>query len=209
MSLPIEVLSAFILASAVLCVMPGPDNLFVLSQSAIYGKKSGIFVTLGLCLGLLVHTFVVAMGLAVVIQSSPMALLLIKFAGAGYLLYLAWQAFRAEVVDESTATANTVSNTAMLRRGIIMNISNPKVSIFFLAFLPQFTSADYGAIAPQLVFLGGVFILVTLGVFSSFALMSGLLRNMFRTKPKAQLYINRGAGLVLTILALTLVSSNL
>ncbi len=209
MFLPLDVLSAFVLASAVLCVMPGPDNLFVLSQSAIYGKKSGIFVTLGLCIGLIFHTFVVAMGLAVVIQSSPAALLAIKLFGAGYLLYLAWQAFRASSVAENTVTAGVVSNAAMLRRGIIMNVSNPKVSIFFLAFLPQFASAEYGAIAPQLVLLGGVFILVTLAVFSSFALLSGVLRTLLNSKPNAQLYINRGAGLVLTILAITLLSSNI
>ncbi|MGJ8688659.1 MAG: LysE family translocator [Gammaproteobacteria bacterium] len=208
MLLPIEALTAFIFASAVLCFMPGPDNLFVLSQSALYGKKSGLFVTLGLCTGLLVHTLVVALGLAVVIQNASGALTAIKLAGAAYLLYLAWLAFTAKTISGSNEAAIQVSSAAMYRRGIIMNISNPKVSIFFLAFLPQFASTDYGPLTAQMIFLGGVFILVTFAIFSLFALMSGMLGNFLRTKSNAQLYINRVAGLVLTALAIGLISSN-
>lgn len=208
MLLPIEALTAFIFASAVLCFMPGPDNLFVLSQSALYGKKSGLFVTLGLCTGLLVHTLVVALGLAVVIQNASGALTAIKLAGAAYLLYLAWLAFTAKTISGSNEAAIQVSSAAMYRRGIIMNISNPKVSIFFLAFLPQFASTDYGPLTAQMIFLGGVFILVTFAIFSLFALMSGMLGNFLRTKSNAQLYINRVAGVVLTALAIGLISSN-
>lgn len=208
MLLPIEALTAFIFASAVLCFMPGPDNLFVLSQSALYGKKSGLFVTLGLCTGLLVHTLVVALGLAVVIQNASGALTVIKLAGAAYLLYLAWLAFTAKTISGSNEAAIQVSSSAMYRRGIIMNISNPKVSIFFLAFLPQFASTDYGPLTAQMIFLGGVFTLVTFAIFSLFALMSGMLGNFLRTKSNAQLYINRVAGLVLTALAIGLISSN-
>lgn len=208
MLLPFETLSAFVLASTVLCLMPGPDNLFVLSQSAIYGRTSGLFVTLGLCTGLLVHTVIVAMGLAVVIQNVSGAITTIKFLGALYLLYLAWSAFTAKAISADTATVLVVSNGAMYRRGIIMNLSNPKVSIFFLAFLPQFASADYGAIAPQMVVLGGIFIFVTLCIFSLVAMMSGMIRNLLTTKKNAQLYLNRAAGLMLAILAITLVSAS-
>lgn len=208
MLLPFEALTAFVLASAVLCIMPGPDNLFVLSQSALYGKKSGLFVTLGLCTGLLVHTVVVALGLAVVIQNASGALTAIKLAGAAYLLYLAWLAFTAKAISGSNEAILQVSPGAMYLRGIIMNISNPKVSIFFLAFLPQFASTDYGPMTQQMILLGGVFIIVTFAIFSLFALMSGMLGNILRTKNNAQLYINRAAGLVLTALAIGLISTN-
>lgn len=208
MLLPFEVLTAFVFASAVLCLMPGPDNLFVLSQSALYGKKSGLFVTLGLCTGLIVHTVVVALGLAVVIQNASGVLIAIKLAGAAYLLYLAWLAFTAKAISGSNEAALQVSSAAMYRRGIIMNISNPKVSIFFLAFLPQFASTDYGPLTSQMIFLGGVFILVTFAIFSLFALMSGMLGNILRTRKNAQLYINRVAGVVLTVLAIGLISTN-
>ena len=135
-------------------------------------------------------------------------LIAIKLAGAVYLLYLAWLAFTAKAISGSNEAALQVSSAAMYRRGIIMNISNPKVSIFFLAFLPQFASTDYGPLTSQMIFLGGVFILVTFAIFSLFALMSGMLGNILRTRKNAQLYINRVAGVVLTVLAIGLISTN-
>lgn len=93
--LALETVSVFVLASLALTLAPGPDNIFVLLQSALHGRRIGIWVTLGLCSGLLVHTAVVAVGVAEVFQTSQLAFNVLKLLGAGYLLYLAWQAFRA------------------------------------------------------------------------------------------------------------------
>lgn len=205
--IPIESVITFMMASALLSIAPGPDNIFVLSQSALYGKKSGILVTLGLCTGLIVHTTLVALGVAVVFQTSAVAFTLLKAVGAGYLLYLAWQAFLSSAENLQGQTSSLRSNGALYRRGIIMNITNPKVSIFFLAFLPQFASAENGELAGQIFLLGALFIGVALLIFSLIAVLAGSLGSWLNDSPKAQLYLNRTAGVVLVVLALKLASS--
>ena len=201
----IESIATFMLASALLSIAPGPDNLFVLMQSALYGKKSGLFVTLGLCTGLIVHTTAVAFGVAVIFQTSVVAFTLLKVLGALYLAYLAWQAFRASANELQTPGSNLRSFGALYRRGVIMNVANPKVAIFFLAFLPQFASPEQGALTTQLFLLGGVFAGVALVVFGAIAVAAGALGGWLQRAPKAQVYLHRIAGVVFAALALKLV----
>lgn len=203
-----ESIMAFLLASALLSIAPGPDNIFVLMQSALYGKKAGVLVTLGLCTGLIVHTSAVAFGVATIFQTSVVAFMVLKLVGAMYLLYLAWQAFQSSVHRLDASVPALRSNAALYRRGIIMNITNPKVTIFFLAFLPQFTSPDHGTLAPQIFLLGGLFIFVSLTIFSTIAFMAGSLGNWLNTSPKAQIYLNRIAGTVFILLALKLMTAS-
>jgi len=203
-----ESIIAFILASALLSIAPGPDNIFVLTQSALYGKKSGVLVTLGLCTGLIVHTSAVALGVAAIFQTSTVAFTVLKVVGAMYLAYLAWQAFQASVQNLDSPAPALRTNGALYRRGIIMNITNPKVTIFFLAFLPQFASPVHGALAPQIFLLGGLFILVALVIFSAIAFMAGSLGSWLNSSPKAQIYLNRIAGTVFIVLALKLVTAS-
>ncbi len=205
--IPIETLTTFLIASTLLCIAPGPDNLFVLTQSMVQGRKSGVMITLGLCTGLLFHTTAVALGLAVLFQTSAVAFTILKGLGAAYLLYLAWQAFRASSIDTSHPPAST-SGSALYRRGIIMNITNPKVSIFFLAFLPQFTAPAAGSVTAQLFLLGGLFIVVALLFFITLALLAGGIGEWFSRSPQAQPILNRIAGTVFAGLALKLALSN-
>ncbi len=130
--IPLETLLAFFLASVLLALAPGPDNIFVLTQSSLYGKWSGLAVVLGLCTGLVVHSFAVALGVAVIFHQSAVAFSALKMAGAGYLLYLAWQAFRASATKIQGKGRGEIRLVKLYGRGIIMNITNPKVSIFFL-----------------------------------------------------------------------------
>ena len=204
--MPIEVLTTFVLASIVLGLAPGPDNLFVLTQSALHGRKAGLLVTLGLCSGLIVHTSAVALGVAAIFQTSEAAFTVLKMVGAGYLIYLAWGAFKASASKIAGQTPK-LSNMALYRRGIVMNITNPKVSIFFLAFLPQFASSQYGAIAPQIFLLGGLFILVTLVVFGSIAILAGTLGGWLKSSPSSQIYLNRIAGTIFAGLAIKLMTT--
>ena len=148
-----ETLAAFALASAILSVAPGPDNLFVLVHSAVHGGRSGVIITLGLCTGLLVHTTAVALGLAAILLTSAVAFTLLKTAGALYLLYLAWQAFRASGDAPAVPAQSPLSRAALYRRGVIMNLTNPKVSLFFLAFLPQFVVPEAGSVQLQIALL--------------------------------------------------------
>lgn len=197
-----ETLILFFSASIALGLAPGPDNLFVLAQSAQHGVRAGLLVTIGLCTGLVFHTALVAFGVAVIFQTSPVAFTALKVIGACYLLYLAVQAFRA---GASRAEPATLSHTKLYLRGIVMNITNPKVAIFFLAFLPQFVEPDTGELPLQIAQLGLLFILATLLVFGAVALLAGYLSGWLRTSSRAQQALNYLAGTVFVALAARLV----
>ncbi len=199
--LPIDVILAFTGASLVLAFAPGPDNIFVLTQSAVHGWRTGIAVTLGLCIGLMVHTAAVALGLAVLFQQSDLAFTALKFVGAGYLVYLAYGAFRAGAADLQLAAKSAQPLGKMLRRGIVMNVTNPKVAIFTLAFFPQFTSPDRGSVTLQVVLLGTLFIATSLFAFSLISFAAGTIRQRLLHSGGAQVALNRFAGLVFLGLA--------
>ncbi|WP_305044226.1 LysE family translocator [Geoalkalibacter sp.] len=205
--IPLDALSAFFAASLVLGLAPGPDNLFVLTQSALHGKGAGLSVTLGLCTGLVAHTLAVALGIAVVFQVSTLAFTALKLVGAAYLLCLGIQALRAAVAPLAMAEGLILSRARLYRRGILMNITNPKVSIFFLAFLPQFADPGRGPVWVQILLLGGLFILATLLVFGGIALLAGTLGTWLNRSPRVQRLLNRLAGAVFIGLALTLAFS--
>ena len=207
MLIPFETVTVFLAASIALGLAPGPDNIFVLTQSALFGRRAGFVVTLGLCTGLLVHTAAVAFGVAVLFQTSQLAFNALKLVGAGYLLYLAWGAFRAGTseIEGRTAGRSDVSLMALYGRGIIMNVTNPKVAIFFLAFLPQFASPSQGSMTNQMLILGALFILATILVFGSVAFGAGYLGNWLRNSPRSQIVMNRIAGIIFVGLAARLV----
>lgn len=203
----LETAIAFFTTSVLLGISPGPDNIFVLTQSALRGRLAGIFVTLGLCTGLIVHTLAVSFGVAAIFQTSAIAFTVLKLAGAAYLLYLAWQAFRAPATGIHLGQSNGANGLELYRRGIIMNITNPKVSIFFLAFLPQFAEPARGALTVQMMLLGGLFILATLLVFGSIALLAGTIGRRLGQSAKAEKIMNRVAGTVFAALALKLATT--
>ncbi|MEY4640556.1 MAG: hypothetical protein RLZZ227_550 [Pseudomonadota bacterium] len=204
----LDALLTFIAASTLLAFAPGPDNIFVLMQSALHGRRAGIFITLGLCTGLLVHTSLVALGVAALIIMSATAFTILKLVGAAYLVYLALLSWRAsaEVGDAEKAPALGVGQYYL--RGILMNLSNPKVAIFFLAFLPQFARPESGSVTAQLIVLGGFFILVTLGVFMLIAVLASRLAASFQRSTKLQIGLNRLAALVFFGLAARLALSS-
>lgn len=205
--LPIESLIPFVTASMLLAVAPGPDNIFVLSQSTLYGKRSGIVITLGLCTGLIFHTSLVALGVATLLQTSSWAFAAIKALGGVYLLYLAWQILNSPL-PSLTGDETALSDKALYLRGIIMNISNPKVSIFFLAFLPQFADASNGPVAPQIFMLGALFGLLSLLIFSGIATIAAEIGYWLRQNSSTQRYLNRLTALIFVLLALKLLLSS-
>lgn len=202
-----ETIITFFTASLLLGLAPGPDNIFVLTQSALRGKGPGLIVVLGLCTGLIVHTMAVSLGVAIIFQTSAFAFSALKFVGAGYLIYLAWQAFRSAAEKVPCASDAIVNYGKLFRRGIIMNITNPKVSIFFLAFLPQFAEPARGSVAIQLILLGGIFILATILVFGSIALLAGTLGDLLNRSDQTQKILNKVAGTVFLGLALKLATT--
>lgn len=199
-----KILLMFFTTSVLLALSPGPDNLFVMTQAAQQGHKAALLVTLGLCTGLLFHTAAVTFGLAALFKASAAAFTILKFTGACYLLYLAWKAFRAGTESDPTTAADQLNSASLYRRGIIMNITNPKVSIFFLAFLPQFADPAKGTLSVQLLLLGGVFIIATMVVFGAISILAGVFGERFRRSARAQKVLNRAAAGIFAGLALKL-----
>src|SRR5690606_37793352 len=141
---------------------------------AMCGRTAGLYVVLGLCTGLIGHTAAVALGLAALVAGTETAFTALKLAGAADVDYLAWGAFRAPVSTDLGSAPARMAPGALFHRGVVMNLTNPKVSLFFLAFLPQFTSAERGSIALQTMSLGALFIVATLLVFGTIAFFSGV-----------------------------------
>lgn len=197
----------FFAASVLLALSPGPDNVFVLLHSAVHGRKAGLLVVLGLCSGLLFHTAAVALGLAAVFAASTAAFTALKLLGAGYLLYLAWGAWHAPVGIADTATESAMTPLQTYLRGVMMNITNPKVAIFFLAFLPQFADPAQGGMAWQIVQLGAVFMLAALLTFSAVAWFAAGFGQVFKQSLRAQRVLNRVASVVFVGLALRLATA--
>ncbi|MBP7413639.1 MAG: LysE family translocator [Giesbergeria sp.] len=208
----LETLITFFGVSLLLGLTPGPDNLFVLVQSAQRGWRAGMAVVLGLCVGLVVHTAAVALGLAAVFAASAMAFTALKWCGAAYLAYLAWGALRAPAAVASGAAPAAAAGTApsarrMVVRGMVMNLTNPKVLVFFLAFLPQFADPALGPVAWQLMLLGVVFMVATLLVFGAIACFTGAFGALLQRSARAQTVLNRVAGLVFLGLAVRLATA--
>lgn len=203
----IDTVFAFLAAALFLAFVPGPDNLFVMTQAALRGRRAGLTITLGLCTGLIVHTTAVALGVAVIFQQSELAFSLLKYAGAAYLIWLAWLAFRAKPTAAKSSTGPVREGARLYLRGIVMNITNPKVSIFFLAFLPQFVDKQAGHVTLQMFALGGLFIIATLIAFSLMALFAASAGARFGQSPAAQKVMNKIAGVVFLGLALKLATA--
>lgn len=208
-----ETLLSFTGLCLLLAAMPGPDNLFVVLQSAQHGWRAGLSVVVGLCLGVMGHTTAVALGLAAALLASPQALALLQWGGAAYLAWMAWQAWRAPVhvlqpVGQGTSEGGAVvappASLRMVLRGVAMNLSNPKVLVFFLAFLPQFADAARGPVAGQILLLGGVFMVCTLLVFGGMAYFSGAAGAFLQSSVRARTWLNRVAALVFMGMALRL-----
>ena len=208
----LETLITFFGVSLLLGLTPGPDNLFVLVQSAQRGWRAGMAVVLGLCVGLVVHTAAVALGLAAVFAASAMAFTALKWCGAAYLAYLAWQALRAPAAlaceaAPTAAVASGPSGRRMVARGAVMNLTNPKVLLFFLALLPQFVVPGSGSVAAQIVQLGALFIVAGGLVFSAIVLAAAALRGRLARSARAQRWLQRSAAVVFAGLALRLVTA--
>ena len=204
MLIPASILAGFFSTSILLTLAPGPDNIFVLTQATIRGRLAGWIITLGLCTGLIGHTLIVATGIAVIFQVSLIAFTILKLAGSAYLLYIAFLAFRASVTTLNLSSNGITSLFQLYRRGIIMNVTNPKISIFFLSFLPQFADPNRGSIMLQILSLGLVFIISAMLVFGMISIFAGFLGNRLQHSSIAQIIMNRIAGTVYAALAIKL-----
>ena len=201
--LSFETIIAFVTASVVLSLVPGPDNIFVMTNSALKGWKVGFYITIGLCTGLIGHTILVAIGVSVIFQTSLLAFNGLKIIGACYLVYLGWLSLQSkELKIGSTASEN--ANKSYFVTGVVMNLTNPKVALFFLVFLPQFVNPINGSVTIQIFQLGFLFILSALFVFSSIAFLGSFLETYLKKSSTVNKNINNIAALVYFALAINL-----
>jgi len=200
--LSIETIITFITASIVLSLVPGPDNLFVMSNSALKGWRIGLYTTLGLCTGLIGHTILVAIGVSVIFQTSVIAFNGLKIVGAFYLVYLAWLSIQNKELNLGGASKNS-SNRSYYFTGVVMNLTNPKVAIFFLVFLPQFVNSSNN-VTSQIFMLGLLFIFSALFVFTSIAYLSSFLEGVLKKSKTINKNLNLLAALIYIALAVNL-----
>lgn len=179
-----EILISFIGASMLLTIMPGPDIIYVLVQSVTNGKKFGIATSLGLVSGIIVHTTLVAFGVSAIIKQSESIFFIIKVFGALYLLYLALITYKSDEELLINTKAEKKGLLKLFKQGFIMNVLNPKVSIFFLAFFPGFLYSSTQRTVTQFYVLGGLFMLQALLIFSMVSILSGNFAVYLKTHPK-------------------------
>ncbi len=164
----------FILATVALAFMPGPDNIYVLTESISKGAKQGVAITAGLISGVIVHTTLVATGLSLLVFNNDIAYDTMKYAGTAYLLYVAYGAIKEAPLDVNVDVKGQLEPFPRLfKRGFLMNVLNPKVTLFFIVLLPQFVSSDGWSPMYQMFVLGAVFMTVSFLIFSSIAMVSG------------------------------------
>ncbi len=185
-----DVLISFVFAVAALAISPGPDNIFVLMQSVVYGKKYGIATVIGLMTGCIVHTTFIAFGVSALITSQPSLFFGIKILGAIYMLYLAFQLYKSSSdvrLDSNSVEKKTT--VQLFRIGFFMNVLNPKVTIFFLALFPGFLFSETLSNVIQFYILGGLFILTSFVIFSTIAMLGGIASEKIQRNKSIQSFL--------------------
>jgi threonine/homoserine/homoserine lactone efflux protein len=209
--LPDTNLALFVAASLAVIVVPGPDNIYVLTRGIAQGRKVALASAWGMCSGLLFHTTLAAVGLSAILARSAGALSLVKFIGAAYLVYLGIRALLSrEEFSPSVEKIFTVKLRNFFLQGLTMNLLNPKVAVFFMAFLPQFVSPSVGtagSAALRLVALGLVFALLSVVIFSAIALFSGVVGDRLSRNPRFATALQWSTAVVLVGLGVRLALS--
>lgn len=185
----------FLAAAILLTLAPGPDNLQVLMRGMVQGRAAAITAACGFVSGIWVHTGLAVGGVALVIRSSPLLFGLLKFAGAGYLLYLGWRTLRHRDFLLPAGMKSEANLPAVFRQCVLGNVLNPKVSLFFLSFLPQFVDAKSGHVEMQMLVLSLIFMAQALVIFCGIGWFAAGLGGWLRKSERFGRYLNTAAGL--------------
>lgn len=198
----LQILLSFVIATATLAISPGPDNIFVLTQSIANGKKYGLATIAGLMTGCLVHTTLVAFGVSAILKANDNLFFIIKLLGTSYLLYLAYKVYKSDAAIVFSSEDITQKSTFKLfKTGFWMNVLNPKVTIFFLAFFPQFLFSETISTVMQFYVLGFLFIATSFIIFSLIAILSGKVANHLKQHRNTGIYIKWMQIIVFVLIA--------
>jgi threonine/homoserine/homoserine lactone efflux protein len=192
----------FVVASTLLAIAPGPDILYVLARGVSQGRRAGIAAALGFASGCVFHTALAAVGVAALIRSSELAFDLVRYAGAAYLVWIGIQALRHRSSFSIEGASDAKALVAIYRQSVVGNMLNPKVTLFFLAFLPQFVNAEAGSVGLQMAILGVVFMGVTIVVFGAVAIFAAMIGAWVRRKPAIGERLNVFAGITFIALGI-------
>jgi threonine/homoserine/homoserine lactone efflux protein len=195
-------IALFLVASALLTIAPGPDIVYVLARGISQGPKAGFAAALGFASGCVFHTVLAAVGIAALIRSSDIAFDVVRYAGAAYLVWIGIQALRHRSSFSIEAASDKRALTTIYRQSVIGNMLNPKVTLFFLAFLPQFVNMQAGHVGWQMALLGVIFMIQTVVIFGGVALFSGWLGAWIRRKPAIGERLNIFAGITFIALGI-------
>lgn len=194
----------FLLTSLIVVLIPGTGVVFTVSTGLVLGKRASVFAALGCTAGIVPHLLATVLGLAAILHMSAVAFQALKFAGAAYLLYLAWATWRdTEALNVDKAPTST-SARGLIVKAFLLNILNPKLSIFFLAFLPQFVAPDAASPLLQLLTLSGIFMLMTFAVFVVYGLLANGFRHAVIDSPRVQSWLRRSFSAAFAGLGLNL-----
>ena len=200
--------NTFLLATLLLHLSPGPDMIFIIGQTIKGGKRSGFAAMFGIWFGATCHAFVAAFGLSVIIATSAIAFSAIKWMGAAYLIYLGLQALRSAGTsfNESNNHLDTKISTALIsfKQGVLVSLLNPKVAIFFLAFLPQFVVEGAGPISAQLLLHGFLVVVMAIFVEPPIILLSDRISEGIRSSKRIGVWLDRSLGAILISLGVKL-----
>jgi threonine/homoserine/homoserine lactone efflux protein len=188
----------FLLTSLVVVLIPGTGVLYTVSSSIGGGWRRGLFAATGCTLGIVPHMLAAMLGLSAIMQAGSVVFEVVRYAGVIYLVFMGFSMIRdagALPLDDGNASIDSMG--PVVWRGILLNVLNPKLTVFFFAFLPQFLDASPGLLDPKLIGLGGIFMLMTLVVFAVYALASAAIRDLVLAAPVARRWIERALGALL------------
>lgn len=197
-------LAVFIGVSWALIIAPGPDMIYVITRGMAHGRRAGILSAIGVVCGILVHTTAAAFGLTLILQTSAVVFLFVKFAGAAYLIYLGFKAWRDKSTFHLQASTSSATSGALFWQGVLSNVLNPKIAVFFLAFLPQFVDQGSRHVPLQMVFLGLTFACFGLCFLLVVGYSSGTLGRWVTGKSQVAQFFQRLAGGILIALGIRL-----
>lgn len=196
----------FFSAAFALCVSPGPDLMYIMSQTIAKGTRTGLASTLGVCSGAMVHVSMAALGLSAILAASAIAFTIVKIVGAVYLVYLGIKAFisKTQIINPNEIDRQDMSFLKAYKQGILIDILNPKPAIFFMAFLPQFVRPEVGHTSAQLFILGALVVMV--GIFVEVVVVFGISRTtgFIRNNPRMTGVLNKILGSVMIYLGVRL-----
>lgn len=202
---PPDILAAYVLAAFVVALAPGPDNILAIGRGLSQGPLAAALSAIGAGLGILVHTVAAALGLSLVLQTSPTLFLAVKVAGAAYLLWLGYKALRARDLIAFTPTARQPLRK-VFATGLLSNVLNPKPGLFVVAFVPQFVAAERGPVAVQMLVYGAVFALLTAVLFTVLGCCASRLSAWMARRPRVVAAANIGAGLTFVAAGLSILA---